>query len=118
MQRAATLKSGQMRPTMETERKSFSRASSTTRLSLPQQGYCLRDARTRSAKAGEPSALTYVARPMRALFQGAEIVTVEAGQPAIKGLPANAKVPTGACGIPSIEEIKEHPLKPCSCRPA
>ncbi len=40
-----------MRPTMETETKSFSRASSTTSLSLPQPGYCLRNASTLSANA-------------------------------------------------------------------
>jgi hypothetical protein len=55
---------------------------------------------------------------MRALLQGAEIVTVEAAQLAVKGLPADAKMPAGACGVPSIEEIKEHPLKSCSRRPA
>jgi hypothetical protein len=66
---------------------------------------------------GGPGGLTYVARPMRALFQSAEIVPVEAAQPAIKGLAADAKMPTSACGVPPIEEIKKHPLK-SSSRPA
>jgi hypothetical protein len=34
------------------------------------------------------------------------IVAVEAAQPAIEGLPADAEVSAGACGIPSVKEIK------------
>src|SRR6267378_5681384 len=41
-----------MRPTMEVEMRHFSRASSTTSLSLPQRGYCWRRDKTRSANAG------------------------------------------------------------------
>src|SRR5260370_41083832 len=54
---------------------------------------------------------------MRAPFQGAEIVTVEAAPPAVKGLPADAEVPASSRGVPPIEEIKEHPLKSRLCRP-
>lgn len=52
-----------------------------------------------------------MARAMRAPFQGAEIVTVKAAPPAIKALPADAEMPARARGVPSIEEIKKHPLK-------
>src|SRR5713101_8186662 len=54
---------------------------------------------------------------VRAPFQGAEIVTVEAAQPAVKGLPADAEMPAGARGVPSIEEIEKHPLKSRLCSP-
>jgi hypothetical protein len=54
---------------------------------------------------------------MRAPFQRAEIVTVEAAPPAVKGLPADAEVPAGARSAPPIEEIKEHPQKSRLCRP-
>src|SRR5713226_6116909 len=55
---------------------------------------------------------------MRAPFQGREIVAVKAAQPAIKSLPADAEVPAGARGVPSVEEVEKHPLKPCLCCPA
>src|SRR5579864_1452854 len=55
---------------------------------------------------------------MRAPFQGREMVAVEAAPPAIKGLPADAEVPAGARGVPSVEEVEKHPLKPCLCCPA
>src|SRR5712692_5640911 len=55
---------------------------------------------------------------MRATFQGREIVAVKAAQPAIKSLPADAEVPAGARGVPSVEEVEKHPLKPCLCCPA
>src|SRR5712692_7894957 len=55
---------------------------------------------------------------MGATFQGREIVAVKAAQPAIKSLAADAEVPAGARGVPSIEEVEKHPLKPCLCCPA
>ena len=55
---------------------------------------------------------------MRAPFQGREIVAVEAAQPAIKSLAADAEVPESARGVPSVEEVEKHPLKPGLCGPA
>src|SRR5216683_7788725 len=55
---------------------------------------------------------------MGATFQGREIVAVKAAQPSIKSLAADAEVPAGARGVPSIEEVEKHPLKPCLCCPA
>src|SRR5580704_8275824 len=54
---------------------------------------------------------------MRAPFQGSQIMAVEAAQPAIKRLAADAEMPASACSVPPIEEIKKHPLKSRS-RPA
>src|SRR5438094_6858767 len=78
---------------------------------FPQREHTLR-------RCGCPGRLTCVARAMRTPFQGAEIVAVEAASPAGKGLSAVAKVPARARDVPSVEEIKEHPLKSCSGRPA
>src|SRR5258708_28846473 len=58
---------------------------------------------------GCPGVPTYVARPMRAPFQGSEIVAGEQAQPTIKGLPANAEMPPAARGVPPREEIEKHP---------
>src|SRR5213082_537215 len=78
---------------------------------FPQREHTLR-------RCGCPGRLTCVARAMRTPFQSAEIVAVEAASPAVKGLPADAKMPAGACDVASVEEIKEHPLKSRLCGPA
>src|SRR6266478_3086447 len=59
-----------------------------------------------------PGWLAHPTGPMRAPFQGAEIVTVKAAFPAIKRLSADPKVTAGPRRIPAVEEIEQHPLKP------
>jgi len=49
--------------------------------------------------------LTHSSRPMRMLFQGRQIVAVEAPLPATKRLPTDAKVATGARRVPAIEKV-------------
>src|SRR6267142_2161272 len=65
-----------------------------------------------------PRRLTHLVRAMRVLFQGGQIVAVEAPLPAIESLPADAKVPAGPRPVPTIEKIKQHPLKACLGGPA
>jgi len=118
VQRPAPLRSTRMRPTIEVEAIHSSLRSSTTSLSLPQRGYCWRSARNTLGQFRRPRRLAHLAWPMRVLFQGRQIVAVEAPLPAIESLPADAKVPASPHPIPAIEKIKQHPLKPCLGCPA
>lgn len=43
------------------------------------------------------------------------MVPLEAAQSTAKSLPTNAEVPASACGIPTNQEIREHPLKSRWC---
>src|SRR5215472_16174314 len=49
---------------------------------------------------------------MRTCFQRADLMAIEAPLPAIEGLPADSEMSAGACGAPTIEVIKQHPLQP------
>src|SRR6266481_7527844 len=59
-----------------------------------------------------PSGLAHAARPMRALLQRAQIVTVEAPLPAIECLSADRETAASPRRISPIEDIEQHPLQP------
>src|SRR5713226_4622041 len=118
VQRTATLKSGQNAADHGNGDVEFFASEQHHQLVLAPARILLAQRQDTLGQCGCPGGLTYVARPMRALLQGSEIVPVKAAQPAIKSLPADAEVPTGACSVPSIEEIEKHPLKSRSCRAA
>jgi hypothetical protein len=118
VQRAAPFKSGQNATDHGNGNVKFFASKQHHQFVLAPAGILFAQRQDTLGRCGGPSRLTYVARPMRALFQGVEIVPVEAAQPPIKGLPADPEMPAGARGVPPIEEIEKHPLKSRSRRSA
>jgi hypothetical protein len=109
-------RSTKMWPTIEVETGRPSCRRSTASLSLPQHGYCWRRDKTSFGEFRRPRGLAHSTRAVRACLERGQIVTIKAPLPAIERLPADAEVPTGSSRIPSIEVIKQHPLKPCAAR--
>lgn len=115
-----------MHPTREVDTCQPSRCNGTTSLSLrvaqgrllPQRGYCPLNLSILPTQLRDPTGLTKVLWPVRALLQACQPMGIKAALPAIEGLGTEVRVAAGESSVPATLLVVVHPLEALANRGA